>query len=366
MKLGSFMMPLHPPEKSRTQCFDEDVELVVRADELGFVEFWCGQHHTLAWEPIPANDVFLANLIARTRNIKLCTGVSIIPQHHPANVAVRLALLDHLSHGRIMCGFGQGGVPTDWELFDLPDAKTQGLMTIEGIDMVVKLWNADPPFDFKGDYWHIKVLSPNPELGIGALVKPYQKPHPPIAMSIVRGGSMAARMAGERGYIPISSNLVPPTTVRNHWETYCAGAEAMGRGTPDRSIWRVCRSILIGESNDAAWDHAINGTLGRGFEYLIALLKSANMLNLVKGEQQDMLDDDVTVEFTMKQLCIIGDKREVKRQLEGVWETTGGFGTLLMIAHDWDKQANWVNTMEVLAQEIVPALPTLEPVGRNN
>ena len=70
MKLGLFMMPLHPPEKDRTQCFEEDIELVVRADELGFSEAWFGQHHTLAWEPIPANDLFISTLIPRTKNIK--------------------------------------------------------------------------------------------------------------------------------------------------------------------------------------------------------------------------------------------------------------------------------------------------------
>lgn len=359
MKLGIFMMPLHPPEKSRTQCFDEDVALVVLGDELGFAEFWCGQHHTLAWEPIPANDIFLANLIGRTKNIRLCTGVSIVPQHHPANLAVRLALLDHLSHGRIMCGFGQSGVPTDWELFDLPDAKTQGLMTVEGIDMILKLWAADAPFDFNGQFWHIKISKPDSDLGIGELIKPFQRPHPPIAMSIVRGASMAARMSGQRGYIPISSNLVPTTTARMHWETYCAGAVEAGRPLPDRSIWRLSRSILIGESTDAAWDHALTGTLARGFEYLISLLKSANMLDLVKGEQKGLPDESVTVEYMIRQLCVIGDKREVKRQLESVWETTGGFGTLLMIAHDWDNQTKWQKTMELLANEIVPSLPTL-------
>ena len=131
MKLGTFMMPLHPPEKSRTICFEEDIELVVLADELGFTEAWVGQHHTVAWEPIPSNDLFIATVLPRTKNIRFGTGVSIIPQHHPANIAVRLAFLDHLSRGRIYCGFGQGGVPTDWGLFDLPDPKTQGLMTLE-------------------------------------------------------------------------------------------------------------------------------------------------------------------------------------------------------------------------------------------
>jgi alkanesulfonate monooxygenase SsuD/methylene tetrahydromethanopterin reductase-like flavin-dependent oxidoreductase (luciferase family) len=360
MKLGLFMMPVHPPEKSRTLCYDEDVELIVHADEVGFTEAWVGQHHTLAWEPIPANDVFLSNLIARTKQIKLGTGVSIVPQHHPANIAVRLALLDHLSHGRIMCGFGQGGVPTDWELFDLPDPKTQGLMTMEGIDMVTKLWSAEAPFDFKGQFWHIKIQNPNPELGIGTILHPYQKPHPPIAMSMVKAGSMAARMAGQRGYLPISSNLVPRDVVKDHWERYAAGAAEAGR-TADRGEWRVSRSILIGRTNEEAWDHALNGSFGRTFNYLKALLIDSNLIHLFKYDP-DMPDDAVTAESAIKHVCIVGGPDEVLRQLHDLWDYTGGFGTLLMIAHDWDDRDRWLYSMDLLMKEIVPALPTLEKV----
>jgi len=361
MKLGLFMMPVHPPEKPRTQCFDEDVELIVRADELGFTEAWLGQHHTLAWEPIPANDLFLANLIARTKHIKLCTGVSIVPQHHPANIAVRLALLDHLSHGRIMCGFGQGGVPTDWELFALPDGKTQGLMTVEGIDMVLKLWETEAPFDFKGQFWHLRIESVKPELGIGTLLKPYQKPHPPIAMSIMKGGSLAARMAGQRGYLPISTNLVLQTTVADHWKTYCEGALEAGQPTPDCAIWRVSRSVFVGRTKEEAWDHALNGTFGRSFEYMLTLMRNSNILHLVKHDP-NLPDDEVTVEYALKHLCIIGDVDDCLRQFEALWDTTGGFGTFLMIAHDWDDQAKWLRSMELLAKEIIPAMPVLEKV----
>ena len=91
MKLGMFMMPLHPPAKDRTACFDEDIEQVVRGEALGFTEAWIGQHHSVAWEPIPSNDLFIANLLPRTSTIRLGTGVSILPHHHPVNVAVRLA-----------------------------------------------------------------------------------------------------------------------------------------------------------------------------------------------------------------------------------------------------------------------------------
>ena len=347
------MFPLHPPEKPRTQCFEEDLEFVIRADELGFTEGWVGQHHTLAWEPIPSNDVFVAYALAQTKNIRLGSGVSIVPQHHPANIAVRLALLDHLSHGRFNCGFGQGGVPADWELFGLPDPKTQGLMTVEGIDMILKLWEAEAPFDFQGKYWHIKIENPDEKLGMGPMLKPYQKPHPPIAMSVLRGGSMAARMAGQRGYMPMSTNLAPATTLVNHWQTYCAGAKEAGRPEPDRSIWRVLRNIYVGESNDEAWDHALNGTFSRSLGYLKAVLTSLNLLSLMK-HHPDIPDEDITPEYVLKHLCIVGDVKECIRQLEELSEVTGGFGTLLMVAHDWDDKAKWHRCMDLLANKVVP------------
>lgn len=358
MKLGTFMMPLHPPEKCRTECFEEDIEFTVMADDLGFEEAWIGQHHTLAWEPIPANDLFIANVLPRTKNIRLGTGVSIIPQHHPANVAVRLAMLDHLSRGRINCGFGQGGVPTDWELFDLPDPKTQGLMTVEGIDMILKLWEAEPPFDFQGDYWRIRVETPNADLGMGKMLQPYQKPHPPIAMSVIKGESMAARMAGQRDFIPLSTNLVPATTVVQHWATYCGGAADAGKPEPSREIWRISRSIYVGESTDEAWDHVLGGTFAGAFEYLIALLTSANMLDLLKPDPETP-DSEVTPEFVARNLCVIGSVDDCLEQLEGLWDLTGGFGKLLMVAHDWDDKVKWQNCMKRLAQEIVPKLPSL-------
>jgi alkanesulfonate monooxygenase SsuD/methylene tetrahydromethanopterin reductase-like flavin-dependent oxidoreductase (luciferase family) len=352
------MMPLHPPQKDRTQCFEEDIELVRRADELGFTEAWIGQHHTVAWEPIPANDLFIGHLIPQTRNIRLGTGVSILPQHHPANVAVRLAFLDHLSKGRLNCGFGQGGVPTDHELFNLPDPKTQGLMTVEAIDLILRLWEVEAPFDFQGKYWRVRIQSPIPELGVGVLLKPYQKPHPPIGMSVIRGSSLAARMAGERGYMPLSTNLVPVPTLREHWKTYCEGAAEAGRPAPSRSLWRISRSVCVAEASREAWQIARSGTFAASFSYIVAILKAANMLNLMKHDPA-VADCDVTPEYALEHLCIVGDPQECVRQLRSVWEETGGFGTLLMIAHDWDDKPRWLRSMELLRNEVIPALPAV-------
>ena len=358
MKLGTFIMPVHPPEKSRTECFDEDVDFVVHADELGFTEAWCGHHVTLKWEPIPANDVFMANLIARTKRIKLGIGVSILPQHHPANVAARVALLDHLAHGRVYWGFGQGGVPTDWELFNLPDGKTQAEMTAEAHRIILMLWTEDPPYQFHGKFWKIDMQNHSEELGMGYPLKPYQKPHPPIAMTLMSAGSKGGSIGGKLGYIPISTNLVHQNTVAKHWETYCQGAAEAGLPEPCRDIWRVARSIFVGESNDEAWDFCLNSPFGDSFAYMLTLLRNAEMLDLVKNDPS-MPDEEASVEYVLKNLCIIGDKRSCLEQLEQLWKVTGGFGTLLFMKHDFDDTERWNRCLQVLAEEIVPALPTI-------
>ncbi|MEE2804100.1 MAG: LLM class flavin-dependent oxidoreductase [Pseudomonadota bacterium] len=355
MNLGLFMMPLHPPEKDRTQSFDEDAECVIWADQLGFKEVWVGQHHTAGWEPIPSNDLFIAHMLPQTRNIRFGTGVSIITQHHPANVAVRLAYLDHLSRGRLSCGFGQGGVPTDWSLFDLPDPGTQGLMTLEAMDIILKLWQADEPFEFNGDYWNVTLKEKIPELALGEMLKPYQRPHPPIAMSIVREKSMAAKTGGERGFIPISINLAPSHKVKTQWDTYSEGATGAGHSA-DRSNWRISRSIYVGESDDAARSHALNSAFADSLVYLKGMLSLAGMQDLMK-EDVDMPDDAVDAEYLIDNIAIVGSVDTVTTKLHKLYEQTGGFGNLLMIAHDWDDRDKMRQSMKLMAEDVVPQLP---------
>ena len=194
-----------------------------------------------------------------------------------------------------------------------------------------------------------------PELGIGVLLKPFQKPHPPIAMSVIKGDSMAGRMAGERGWIPMSTNLVPVPTAARHWETYRAGALAAGRPEPDRAIWRISRSILVAESRAEAEDVAA-GAMRRSFEYLIAVLTSVGQLPLMKRDET-MPDEEVTGDYCLRELAIIGDTAEVTERLRALHDDTGGFGTLMMIAHDWDREAVWRASMERLARDVVPRLP---------
>ena len=119
MKLGLFMMPSHPPERNIYDAHQWDLNYLELADQLRYDEAWIGEHFTAPWEPIPAPDLMIAQALQRTKRIKLGSGVHLLPYHHPAELAHRVAYLDHISQGRFMFGIGSSGLPSDWALFDV-------------------------------------------------------------------------------------------------------------------------------------------------------------------------------------------------------------------------------------------------------
>ena len=148
MKYGLFLMPSHPPERELFQAHQWDLDCFSLADRLGFDEAWIGEHFTSPWEPIPAPDLMIAQALLRTTRIKLATGVHLLPYHHPAELAHRVAYLDHLAQGRFMFGIGSGGLPTDYALFDVDgNAGQHREMTRESIDIILKLWAHAGPFE---------------------------------------------------------------------------------------------------------------------------------------------------------------------------------------------------------------------------
>jgi len=187
---------------------------------------------------------------------------------------------------------------------------------------------------------------------MGELLNPYQQPHPPIAMSIVKGTSMAAKTAGQRDFIPISINLAPPHKVKRQWELYCEDAADAGKPEPDRSTWRVSRSIFVAESDEEAREHALNGAFARSLVYLHGMLSISGMLDLLT-QGPEMPDEAVDAEYV---IAIIGGVDTVARKLREVYNVTGGFGTVLMIAHDWDDKAKMRRSMELMAKEVIPQL----------
>src|SRR5687768_18589783 len=154
MKFGLFMMPSHPPERGLYESHQWDLDYLSLVDELGFEEAWIGEHFTSPWEPIPAPDIMIAQALMRTKRIKLGTGAHLLPFHHPAELAHRVAYLDHLAQGRLMLGVGAGGIPSDWTVFDVDGMNgVNRKMMWEALDIMLKFWTDPEPFTHKGDFW---------------------------------------------------------------------------------------------------------------------------------------------------------------------------------------------------------------------
>ena len=122
-------------------------------------------------------------------------------------------------------GIGAGGLSSDLELFGVAgDNVDRGAMVQQPIDTVLAIWDGEPPYNIEGDYWNIRIenLKWVADSGVGRIPGPYQKPHPPIGISIMSPNSMSAYGAGKNGWIPISgSSLVQPRYIRSHWEKIC-------------------------------------------------------------------------------------------------------------------------------------------------
>ena len=217
MKLGLFMMPSHPPERNIYDSHQWDLDYLALVDELGYDEAWIGEHFTAPWEPIPAPDLMIAQALMRTSRIRLGVGSHLLPFHHPAELAHRVAYLGHLAQGRFMFGIGASGLPTDWALFDVDGFGGQHReMTREALDIILKIWENKEPFEYKGKFWNI-TLTDTMYGTLRYFLTPYQKPHPPIGVASLSYKSPSLIVAGERGFIPLSMAFTTDF-VASHWE----------------------------------------------------------------------------------------------------------------------------------------------------
>src|SRR6202158_6217066 len=185
IRLGMFTMPMHHPDRDYASLLAEDQEAIVLADRLGFSEAFVGEHFSSWSERITSPLMFFATLISRTKQIRFGTGVLNLPQIHPATVAAHAAMFDQLCQGRFIMGIGPGGLVSDLEIFDIGQAELRPQMVLESIETVLKLWSQDPPYEIDGKFWKISLTKGIwPDFKVGYIPRPYQKPHPPIALSL--------------------------------------------------------------------------------------------------------------------------------------------------------------------------------------
>lgn len=356
MKLSFFTMPIHPLDKPYSKSLAEDREAFILADKLGFAEAYCGEHTTDKSEIITSCVAFLASLAYETKNIRLGTGTINMPNSHPARIAAEVAMLDHMLEGRLNFGISPGGLMSDAEIFGSID-KDRNAMFLESINMVLDIWAGSAPYDLKGEFWEITTgRTTNMEIGQGEILKPYQDPHPPIVGTVVAPFSKGVTAMAARGWQPISGNFLLPKWAATHWPNYVEGCQSAGI-VPDYEDWRVAKNICVADDMETARRYARDPGSPYVLYYsqLLTKMRAGNRLNLFK-EDQNMPDEDVTLDYVLDRLVIHGDAASVADQILELREVTGPFQHLVYAGHDWTDYDLGRKGMILMAEKVMPIL----------
>jgi alkanesulfonate monooxygenase SsuD/methylene tetrahydromethanopterin reductase-like flavin-dependent oxidoreductase (luciferase family) len=357
MKLSMFMMPLHPTTKPWPLSLKEDREAILMADRLGYEAAFVGEHVTDAAETITSCMMFLASLAHDTQRIKLGTGTINLPNSHPANVAAQAAMLDNILEGRFIMGISPGGLMSDAEVFG-NYGRDRNAMFVEGIDMVLKIWEGAPPYNLKGQFWEVSTEKTMiPEIGQGMILKPYQKPHPPIVGTVVAPFSKGVTAMAERGWKPISANFLLPQWVKSHWPKYVEGKKNIGQAA-DPADWSVAKCIFVADDEATARRYGLGaeGPYQFYFKQLVRkLVGFGNRGNLFKPDES-MPDAAITPEYVTNTLTIAGTVNSVVDQILAFRDQVGDFGTLVYACQDWLDPKLGKRSMELMAEKVMPAV----------
>ncbi len=244
MKFGvGYYTMQSPPHKPRPhkELYAEMLEEISTADQMGFDSAWLSEHHFVGDGYCPSLLLTAAAIAAKTKNIRIGTGVLLLPLHDPLRVAEDAAVADLISGGRLILGIGLGYRKEEFDGFGRSLKQRRGRME-EGIEILTKSWG-DEPFSLDGKYYKLE--------NINIMPKPVQKPIPIWVGAFTEPAIRRAARIGAPLYIP-AIGVIP--IVKYLFDLHSSLLNEYGRN-PDDYEKPLVREIYISEkSADDAWE----------------------------------------------------------------------------------------------------------------
>jgi limonene 1,2-monooxygenase len=344
LRFGAFFAPFHPVGQSPTQALAYDLDRAVALDRYGFDEVWFGEHHSGGYEIIGCPEIFIAAAAERTKHIKLGTGVTSLPYHHPWLVADRWVLLDHLTRGRTIFGAGPGALPSDAHILGI-DPVNQRPMMEEALDAILTLFRTDEPVTREGSWFTMRDAR--------LQVRPYTWPHPEVAVAAMVTPS-GPRLAGAQGVSLLSLSLQMPggfAAVGEAWNIVSDQAARHDRPAPDRRAWRVLGFLHLAETKEQALDDCTYG-LEQFANYFGGGAGFVPLAPTIDGSPHT--PRQMVESYAENESVVIGPPDEAITYIEGLIEQSGGFGTFLLLGHDWANPERTINSYRLFAREVMP------------
>jgi limonene 1,2-monooxygenase len=337
MRFGNFMAPFHPVGQNPTLALERDLDLIATMDRLAFHEAWVGEHHSAGFEIIASPEVFIGIAAERTKHIKLGTGVSSLPYHHPLLLADRMVLLDHLTRGRVMLGCGPGQLTSDAHMLGIP-ADAQRPRMEQSLDAIVRLLRGET----------VTMHTDGFTLQDARLqLKPYSDPCFDIAVA-ASFSPTGPRGAGRHGIGMLSIAATAKQgmdLLAQHWNTWEEVAREHGH-VADRSKWRLVGPMHLAETREQA---------ERDVEYGIAQFSQYFSHILPAGPVQGDTPAEIIANNHASGFAVIGTPQDAIAKIEELVEASnGGFGAFLLFDHDWAPPAAKLRSYELFAEYVIP------------
>jgi alkanesulfonate monooxygenase SsuD/methylene tetrahydromethanopterin reductase-like flavin-dependent oxidoreductase (luciferase family) len=215
MKFGVFyehQLPKPWTEDDEFQLFQDALDQVVLADELGYHHAWEVEHHFLdEYSHSSAPEVFLSAAAARTKRIRLGHGIRqvIANYNHPARTAECVSTLDLISDGRVDLGIGEGATRLELHAFGIP-AKQKRAMSLEAAEQIANMMVHDPYPGYESESFSLPCRN--------VLPKPRQKPHPPMWIACTNRDTI--KLAARNGLGALAFSFVDPDEAQTWVDTY--------------------------------------------------------------------------------------------------------------------------------------------------
>jgi limonene 1,2-monooxygenase len=338
---GAFLAPHHPIGEHPMLQFRRDLDLVAQLDELGYDEFWCGEHHSSGWEMIGSPEMFLAAAGERTKRIKLATGVVSVPYHHPFNVAQRIVQLDYMTGGRVIFGTGPGALASDAHTLGIDPMLLRDRQD-EAIGVIRRLMRGER-LTVKSDWFTLQDAA--------LQLLPLQEDMPFAVASQISPSGMT--LAGKHGIGVISIGSLSEeglNALPTQWGFAEAAAAEHGQRV-DRKDWRVLMSWHIAETREQARAEAREGLLRHHNEYITGTLQRPGARPYKTADEAV----DKTA-FVSGAVATIGTPDDLIARIKSLLEASGGFGTVVGFVHDWANPENTRRSWDMVARYVVPEI----------